>query len=101
MCGEASNGKEAVEKAQALHPDLVVLDITMPVMNGLDAARVILKACPEMPILILSVHRNRQLLEEAKKIGVRGYVTKADAIQNLIKAADAVLGNETFFPSDL
>lgn len=98
VCGEAGNGKEAVEKVQALNPDLVVLDITMPVMNGLDAARAILKARPEIPILIVSVHKNKQLVEEAKKIGVRGYVTKAEAIQNLIKAADTVLGNETFFP---
>jgi DNA-binding NarL/FixJ family response regulator len=101
VCAEAANGQEAVDKAEALHPDLIILDITMPVMNGLEAARAILRSCPKVPIVILSVHRNKQLLEEAQRIGVRGYVTKGEAIQNLIKAADAVLENQTFFPSDL
>jgi len=101
VCAEAVDGQEAVDKAKALQPDLVVLDITMPVMNGLDAARAILRFNPKMPILVLSVHRNKQLLEEAQRIGVRGYVTKGEAIQNLMKAADAILGNQTFFPADL
>jgi DNA-binding NarL/FixJ family response regulator len=100
VCAEASDGQEAVEKAARLGPDLVILDITMPVLNGLDAARVILKSRPKTPILILSVHRSKQLIEEAKRIGVRGYVTKGETIQNLIRAADAVLANQTFFPSD-
>jgi DNA-binding NarL/FixJ family response regulator len=100
VCAEATDGQEAVEKAARLGPDLVILDITMPVLNGLDAARVILKSRPKTPILILSVHRSKQLIEEAKRIGVRGYVTKGETIQNLIRAADAVLANQTFFPSD-
>lgn len=100
VCAEASDGQEAVEKATTLSPDLVILDITMPVLNGLDAARAILKSHPKTPILILSVHRSRQLVEEAKRIGVRGYVTKGETIQNLIRAADAVLANQTFFPSE-
>lgn len=100
VCGEAVNGKEAVEKAAALNPDLVILDITMPLMNGLDAARAIHSFSPNMPILILSAHKSKQLVEEARRIGVRGYVTKEEAVQHLILAADAVLQKQTFFPPE-
>jgi DNA-binding NarL/FixJ family response regulator len=100
VCGEAVNGKDAVEKAKALHPDLIILDITMPELNGFEAARMIRKISPETPILILSVHKSRQLIEEAKKIGVRGYVMKADAGQDLVNAVDTVLQNQTFFPAE-
>ncbi len=100
VCAEAANGKEAVDKAQELKPDLVILDITMPVLNGLEAARMIRRNSPDMPIVILSVHKSGQLIKEAKEIGVQGYVTKEEAAQTLIKAADAVLNRLTFFPSE-
>lgn len=101
VCAEAANGKEAVEKTIELNPDLIILDITMPILNGLDAARMIRESSPDIPILILSAHTSKQLIEEAKKIGARGYITKAEAGQKLIKAVDAVLDNRTFFPADL
>lgn len=101
VCAEATNGREAIEKTQELKPDLVILDITMPELNGLDAARKIREVSPDTAILILSVHKSKQLMEEAKKIGVRGYVTKGDAGQNLIIAAEAVLQNQTFFPPEI
>jgi two-component system nitrate/nitrite response regulator NarL len=100
VCAEASNGMEAVDKVRQMNPDLVILDITMPQLNGLDAARQIRVFAPGLPILILSVHKNRQVVEEAKKIGVRGYVTKGDAIQKLLLAVDTVLQNQTFFPTE-
>lgn len=100
VCAEAANGKEAVEKVKELNPDLVILDITMPELNGLDAARQIRVLYPNLPILMLSVHKSRQVVEEAKKIGVRGYVTKGDAIQKLLLAVDTVLQNQTFFPTE-
>jgi DNA-binding NarL/FixJ family response regulator len=98
---EAADGAEAVEKAHALNPDLIILDITMPVMSGLDAARKIRQFAPETPILILTMHKSKQLMEEAVKIGVRGYVVKAEAGQSLIPAVHAVLQSQTFFPTDL
>lgn len=101
VCGEASNGKEAVEKFKELKPDLVILDITMPLMNGLEAARAIHSFSPNTPVVILSVHKSKQLIEEARRVGVRGYVTKEDAVQNLVHAVDAVLQNRTFFPPDV
>jgi DNA-binding NarL/FixJ family response regulator len=100
VCGEASNGREAVEKVKELNPDLVVLDITMPELNGLDAARQIRAFAPNLPILMLSVHKSRQVVEKAKKIGVKGYVTKGDAIQKLLLAVDTVLKDQTFFPTE-
>jgi len=100
VCAEAANGMEAVEKAQALNPDLIILDITMPEMNGLDAARMIKGFSPDTPILVLTVHKSRQLTKEAQIIGVQGYVTKADASQDLIKAVDAIVQKLTFFPQE-
>jgi two-component system, NarL family, nitrate/nitrite response regulator NarL len=99
-CDEAANGAEAVQLAHDFNPDLIILDITMPVMNGLDAARRIKQFSPETPILILSMHKSRQLMEEAQKIGVQGYVVKAEAGQNLVPAANAALQHETFFPTE-
>ncbi|MDQ1408507.1 MAG: hypothetical protein QOJ41_242 [Acidobacteriaceae bacterium] len=98
VCGEASNGQEAIDKAQELKPDLIILDITMPVLNGIDAAEAIRKILPKVPILFLSMHQSRQIIAEAKRIGVRGYVRKAEAAATLLKAVDALLRNEPFFP---
>jgi DNA-binding NarL/FixJ family response regulator len=99
-CEEACNGEEAVALAQESRPDLIILDITMPVMNGLDAARKIRQFSPETPILILTMHKSKQLMEEAQKIGVHGYVVKAEAGQNLVPAVNALLRRQTFFPTE-
>jgi DNA-binding NarL/FixJ family response regulator len=99
-CDEAANGEEAVELAQESNPDLIILDISMPIMNGLDAARRIRQFSPDTPILILSMHKSKQLMEEAQKIGVRGYVVKAEAGQSLVSAVNAVLQRQTFFPTE-
>lgn len=101
VCAEAATGEEAVEKTRELNPDLVILDITMPVMNGLDAARTIRSLGLQVPILVLTVHKSNQLVEEARKIGVQGYVTKDDASQSLLSAVDAVGRGLSFFPSEL
>lgn len=98
VCGEAANGREAIDKAQELKPDLIILDITMPVLNGIDAAEILRKTMPHVPILFLSMHQSRQIITEAKRIGVRGYVKKSDAAATLLKAVDALLRNEPFFP---
>jgi DNA-binding NarL/FixJ family response regulator len=98
VCGEASNGREAIDKAEELKPDLIILDITMPVVNGIDAAEAIRKALPRVPILFLSMHQGRQIIAAAKRIGVQGYVRKSDAAATLLNAVDALLRNEPFFP---
>jgi len=100
VCAEASNGVEAVELARKLKPDLIVLDITMPLMNGLEAARMIRAFAPNSPIVILSVHKNKQLMEEAKKAGVLGYVTKEDAVEHLSRAVELASAAQSCYPTD-
>ena len=98
VCGEAANGQEAIAKAHALKPDLIILDITMPVLNGLDAARVIRLTLPDLPILLLTMHDGKHIIEDAKKIGIDGFVCKSEASATLLAAVDAFLRNQSFFP---
>jgi DNA-binding NarL/FixJ family response regulator len=97
ICGEASNGEEAVRKAQELNPDLIIMDFTMPVMDGLEASRRILKVSPETPILMFSMHKMETLTEAAKKAGARGFITKGESAENLLRAVDNVMRNASFF----
>jgi DNA-binding NarL/FixJ family response regulator len=99
LCGEASNGLEAIAKAQELEPDLIVLDITMPRLGGFEAAREIRKLYHEMPILFLSMHDGKQLVEAAKSIPAQGFVSKNQLAQTLVDAVEEVLKGRTFFPS--
>lgn len=101
VCFEAANGQEAVEKARELKPDLIILDITMPILSGFDAARKIKEFSPETPIVILSMHRDKEYMKEAQKIGIQGYVRKSQAALTLVTAVDAVLQDQTFFPAEL
>jgi chemotaxis response regulator CheB len=92
VCGQAENGKEAVEKALRLDPDLVILDLLMPVMNGIDAARVLRLVMPRLP-LIMHVATEDQLVEkEARLIGVTEIVPKSAQI--LVQTARRILGSE-------
>jgi two-component system, NarL family, nitrate/nitrite response regulator NarL len=97
VCGEADNGKEAVQKASALRPDLIILDLTIPMLSGFEAAREIRKTLPDVPILILSMHESKLLIEEAKKLGVQGYVIKREIAKTLLLAVDTLLRNQTFY----
>jgi DNA-binding NarL/FixJ family response regulator len=100
VCAEAADGEEAVEKTLQYNPDLVILDVSMPVMNGMDAAKMIRQCSPQTPILMVSVHSIRELIEEARKIGVQGYVAKAQVGEILVEAIDAILQHQRFFPAD-
>ncbi len=97
VTAEASNGREAVEKAKRLKPDVVVLDIGMPSLNGLEAARQMIKNDPHIKIVILTMHESENLVREVLKVGARGYVSKTDAIQDLVTAINAVRSGVTFF----
>jgi DNA-binding NarL/FixJ family response regulator len=99
LCGEAADGGEAVEKARTLKPDLIVMDISMPVMDGISAAREIRKILPETAIIVLSMHNSNQLIESAKQLGLSGYVTKSQAGSSLLQAIDSVIAGNLFFPS--
>jgi two-component system, NarL family, nitrate/nitrite response regulator NarL len=95
VCGEAVDGAKAIEQATRLKPDVVILNVSMPVLNGFEAAREIRTVLPETAIIILSANADEQFIEEAKKIGVRAYVTKTMAGVALAKAIEtAVLGGD-------
>src|SRR6266404_7380168 len=91
VCGEASDGEEAVSKAQLLKPDLLILDISLPDSNGWEVATAIKKLLPEMPILLLSAYGGKQLNDEVKKRGFQGFISKNDAAKTLLGAVDAIV----------
>ncbi|MGA7684687.1 MAG: response regulator transcription factor [Terriglobales bacterium] len=97
VCGEASNGREAVEKALQLSPDVVILDVGMPNLNGLEATRQIIKAKPETRILILTLHDSGALVRDVVNAGARGFLLKSDAARDLVTAVDALSENKTYF----
>jgi CheY-like chemotaxis protein len=99
VCAEASNGKEAVDKTLQFHPDVVIMDLTMPVMNGLEAAREIARALPQIPIILFSLHVCDDLYQDFQKDGIRGAVAKGDAARDLAQAVETVLRGGTFFPA--
>jgi DNA-binding NarL/FixJ family response regulator len=101
VCGEAIDGRDAVEKARALTPDLVLLDIGMPNLNGLDATRQILKVAPRIRVLILSMHNSDEVIREVLEVGARGFILKSDAARDLVAAVEALQRSTTFFTPDV
>lgn len=99
VCGEAVDGRDAVEKTRQLHPDLVLLDFAMPVMNGLQSAQEISKFLPNTPMLLFTMFLSNQLVDEARHSGIRGAVAKSNAVRDLVPGIEALLRQETFFPS--
>lgn len=99
VCGEAVDGEDAIAKASALRPNLIIMDISMPRTDGLSASRQILKTLPHLAIIVLSMHDTRQSVDSARRAGVKGYVSKAQAGSALLDAVDAVAAGRTFFPS--
>jgi DNA-binding NarL/FixJ family response regulator len=99
VCAEAANGREAVEKAGALKPDIAVLDIGMPLLNGVEATRQIRKLSPKTEVLILSMHDSEVLIQEVLEAGARGYILKDDADRNLIAAVDALRQHKSYLSS--
>ncbi len=99
VVGQANNGREAVELAQSLRPDIVVLDMTMPELNGLEATRQILSNRTGERVLILTAHESEQLVREVLNAGAQGYVLKSDAGRALVSAVEALLDGRPFFTS--
>ena len=97
ICGEAKTGREAVDLAEKMRPDIVILDIGMPDLNGMEAARRIRKASPATEILILSVHYSDQLVREIVDAGVRGYIVKSDSDRDLVIAVETLAKHKPFF----
>jgi DNA-binding NarL/FixJ family response regulator len=99
VCGEAADGREAVAKACELKPDIVILDLGMPRLNGLEATRQILHRNPNQRILVLTITDSEQVVEEVLRAGARGFLLKTDAAKDLTGAVEALQQNNTFFNS--
>ncbi len=96
VCGEATTGRDAVEQSRRLRPDVVVMDLSLPELNGLDATRHILKDAPETEVLVLTMHQSEELARDVLQAGARGYVLKSDADENLIAAVDSLRQHKPF-----
>ena len=96
FCGEAENGKEAIRMADQLKPEVIIMDISMPGLNGIEATRAIRKSQPDVKIVLLTLHDSSELLRIAFRAGARGYLLKTDAEQELVKALTVVLGEGAY-----
>lgn len=101
LCGEATTGRDAVTLCEKLNPDVAILDISMPGLNGIDAARQILKLCPKTKILIFTVHDAERLVYEVVEAGAHGYILKSDAGRHLTAAVKAILAGRHYFSSQV
>lgn len=97
VCGEAKDGRETIDMVARVNPDVVLLDIAMPSLNGLEAARQILASAPDTAILILTMHDSDQTIREVLRAGARGFLLKSDAGRDLVSAVEALQERRTFF----
>ena len=96
VCGEATTGRDAVEQSRRLRPDVVVMDLSLPELSGLDATRQILNETPNVEVLVLTMHHSEELAREVLQAGARGYVLKSDADESLIAAVDSLRQRKPF-----
>lgn len=99
ICGEAVNGQEAVEKTLECDPDIVIMDITMPVMNGLEASKSISRTRPDIPVILFSLHLSDEMIKGFDTRAIKGAVNKGNAARDLVEAVNRVLEGDTFFPN--
>jgi PAS domain S-box-containing protein len=97
ICGEAVDGQDAVEKAHQLHPDLIIMDVSMPNLNGLEATRMIRRSLPTTQVLILTQHDSQEMMRQALNAGARGFVVKSSVAHDLLNAVEAAQRGESFF----
>ncbi len=101
VCGEARHGREAVEKARECRPDIVIMDLTMPELNGLEATRQIRASLPDTEVLILTMHHSEQLVREVLSAGARGYLLKTDAGDAVFDAVEALVRHKPYFTASV
>ena len=91
LCGEAADGQEGVDKTIALKPDLVIVDFSMPILNGLQVASKILETRPSLPVILCTIHFFPEMIAEARKVGIREVVNKSDAASQLLEIMETLL----------
>jgi DNA-binding NarL/FixJ family response regulator len=96
LCGEADNGQDAIRLAGELAPEVVIMDVSMPGMNGLEATRIIHDVLPETKVLLLTLHSSSEFVRSAFRAGARGYILKSDAENELVRALNVVVGEGTY-----
>lgn len=96
LCGEAGNGSDAIPLVDSLNPDVVLMDVTMPGMNGIDATRIIHNSHPSVKIVLLTLHESSEILRSGFRAGANGYLLKADAEEELMKAMRVVVGGGSY-----
>jgi DNA-binding NarL/FixJ family response regulator len=96
LCGEADNGQDAIRLAGELTPEVIIMDVSMPGMNGLEATRIIHDLLPETKVLLLTLHSSSEFVRSAFLAGARGYVLKSDAENELVRALNVVIGEGTY-----
>jgi DNA-binding NarL/FixJ family response regulator len=96
LCGEAENGQEGVRLAETLKPEIVIMDVSMPGLNGLEATRIIHNILPDTKVLLLTLHSSTELVRSAFRAGARGYVLKSDAEHELVRALNVLAGDGTY-----
>jgi DNA-binding NarL/FixJ family response regulator len=99
VVGEAVNGREAIQKVEELEPDVVLMDISMPVMNGMDAARYLRENHPDTKVIILTMHEHKEYIQGVIRCGAQGYIVKDVTAQEMISAIKTVIGGETYYSS--
>ena len=100
VVGEAANGKQSLEQAKKLDPDVIIMDITMPEMSGIEATREIAKMRLRSAVLIFTMHESKNLAETVREAGARGFVLKSHAARDLLEALESLLNGGTFFGRD-
>jgi DNA-binding NarL/FixJ family response regulator len=96
LCGEAADGQEAIRLAEAVKPEIIIMDVSMPGLNGLEATRIIHNILPTTKILLLTLHSSTELVRSAFRAGARGYVLKSDAEHELVRALNVLAGDGTY-----
>jgi len=96
FCGEADNGNDAIRMAGELKPEIIIMDVSMPGLNGIEATRAIRKTQPDVKIVLLTLHESADLVRNAFRAGARGYLLKTDAEPELVRALTAVIGDGTY-----
>jgi len=96
LCGEADNGQDAIRLAGELAPEVVIMDVSMPGMNGLEATRIIHDVLPETKVLLFTLHSSSEFVRSAFRAGARGYVLKSDAENELVRALNIMVGEGTY-----